>query len=61
MVILSKPETKLSIIFPVVTAIVQSIIIISGVVIFKEKINLVQILGICLAIVAICLITYTKA
>ena len=59
-IILSKPETKLSIIFPIVTVIVQTLIIISGVLIFKEKINTIQLLGIFLAILGIVLIVYTK-
>ena len=51
---------KLSIIFPVVTVIVQTLVIISGVLIFKEKINIIQLLGIFLAILGIVLIVYTK-
>ena len=60
MLILSKPDIKLSIIFPVVTVIVQTLVIISGVLIFKEKINIIQLLGIFLAILGIVLIVYMK-
>lgn len=60
MLILSKPDIKLSIIFPVVTVIVQTLVIISGVLIFKEKINIIQLLGIFLAILGIVLIVYIK-
>ena len=60
MLILSKPEIKLSIIVPVVTVIIQTLVIISGVLIFKEKINNIQLLGIFLAILGIVLIAYTK-
>lgn len=60
MLILSKSEIKLSIIVPVVTVIIQTLVIISGVLIFKEKINNIQLLGIFLAILGIVLIAYTK-
>ncbi len=60
MIILSKSEIKLSVLFPVVTAVIQIIVIISGVLIFKEKINMFQIFGIILTITGIMLITYFK-
>ena len=60
MLILSKSDTKLSIIFPVVRVIIQTLVIISGILIFKEKINIVQFLGIFLAILGIVLIVYAK-
>lgn len=60
MIILSKSEIKLSVLFPVVTAVIQIIVIISGVLIFKEKINIFQIFGIILTITGIMLITYFK-
>ena len=60
MIILSKSEIKLSVLFPVVTAIIQIIVIISGVLVFKEKISVSQIFGIILTIIGIVLITYSK-
>ena len=59
-IILSKSNVKLSILVPVVGAIVQILIIILGITIFKEKLNIIQIWGIILTTIGIMLITYSK-
>lgn len=51
---------ELSQIVPIVTAIVQIIVFIIGILIFKEKINLYNVIGIVVLLIGILLLSYKK-
>lgn len=51
---------ELSLIVPITTGIVQVVVLIIGILIFKEKLNLIELIGIFLIIIGVILMTMKK-